>query len=111
MKWKEAASKNLLIRGIGPTLAAFGVTGGLADPKIVVFAGTSEIASNDNWESGSSTPAQIGLATDRAGAFALVPGSKDAVLLIRLQPGVYTVQVTGVGNTTGVALIEVYDTQ
>ena len=45
------------------------------------------------------------------GAFPLPAGSKDAALLITLQPGSYTVVVTGVGNTTGNALVEIYDTQ
>ena len=103
--------KTVLIRGIGPGLTAFGVTGVLADPQIIVFSGAAPIASNDNWESGISTAAQISSASAQVGAFALPAGSKDAALLITLQPGSYTVQVTGVGNTTGVALIELYDTQ
>ena len=103
--------KTVLIRGIGPGLTAFGVTGALADPQILVFSGAAQIASNDNWESGASTSAQISSASAQVGAFALPAGSKDAALLITLQPGSYTVQITGVGNTTGVALIELYDTQ
>ena len=103
------APKTLLIRGVGPTLAAFGVTGLLADPKITVYSGSTEIAGNDNWETGNSTPAQLVGASGQVGAFALVAGSKDAALLITLQPGSYSVQVTGVANTTGVALVEIYD--
>jgi PKD repeat protein len=103
------APTTVLIRGIGPTLAAFGVTGALADPTITVFAGTNPVATNDNWEAGGVGAAQITATSVRVGAFALLPGSKDAALLITLQPGAYTVQVTGVANTTGVALVEVYD--
>ena len=43
------------------------------------------------------------------GAFALNPDSKDAALLLSLEPGAYTVQVSGVGGGTGVALVEVYE--
>ena len=43
------------------------------------------------------------------GAFAWPRGSKDAALLVTLPPGSYTVVVRGVGNTAGVALVEVYD--
>ena len=103
--------KTVLIRGIGPTLSVFGVTGALADPQIAVYAGSTQIATNDNWEVGTSTGAQIATASAKVGAFALPAGSKDAALLITLQPGAYTVLVTGVANTTGVALVEVYDTQ
>jgi PKD repeat protein len=105
------APKTVLIRGIGPALSVFGVSGVLADPQIAVFSGSTQIASNDNWEAGTSTPAQMASASVQVGAFALPAGSKDAALLVTLQPGNYTVQVTGVANSTGVALIEIYDTQ
>jgi len=105
------APKTVLVRGIGPTLATFGVTGVLADPQIAVFSGSTQIASNDNWEVGTSTAVQIANATAQVGEFPLPAGSKDAALLITLQPGSYTVIVTGVGNTTGVALVEIYDIQ
>jgi uncharacterized repeat protein (TIGR02543 family) len=101
--------KQVLVRGVGPTLAAYGVAGALADPQLTVFsaAGTA-IASNDNW----STAANAGLVAAAAAQlydFALPVGSKDAALLLTLNPGTYTAQVAGVGNTTGVALIEVYE--
>ena len=103
------APKRVLIRGIGPTLSVFGVLGVLADPQITVFANSSVIASNDNWETGTSTSDQLTAVSAQVGAFALPAGSKDAALLVTLPPGAYTVQVSGVGNTTGVALIEVYE--
>lgn len=103
--------KTVLIRGVGPTLSRFAVGGVLADPQITVFAGRNTVASNDNWETGASTAAQITAASAQVGAFALVAGSRDAALLLTLAPGTYTVQVTGVGNTSGIALVEVYDTQ
>jgi hypothetical protein len=105
------APKTLLIRGVGPGLTAFGVSGVLADPQIAVYSGNTQIASNDNWETGTNTAAQISTAAAQVGEFPLSPGSKDAALLVTLQPGIYSVAVTGVGNTTGVALIEIYDTQ
>ncbi|MFA5264995.1 MAG: putative Ig domain-containing protein, partial [Opitutaceae bacterium] len=105
------APKTVLIRGIGPTLTAYGVTAVVADPKIAVFSGVTEIASNDNWEIGTSTADQIIDASSQVGAFPLPAGSKDAALLITLQPGVYTVRVPNSGSATGVVLVEVYDTQ
>jgi hypothetical protein len=102
--------KTVLVRGVGPTLTQFGVTGVLADPQIAVFSGTTVIATNDNWETGTVL-GQIATTSAQVGAFALVPGSRDAALVVALQPGSYTVQITGVGNTTGVALVEIYDTQ
>lgn len=102
--------KTVLIRGVGPSLAAFGVTGVLADPRITVFSGATQVASNDNWETGTNTREEINAASTQVGAFALVAGSRDAALLVTLAPGNYTVQVTGPGTTTGIALIEIYDT-
>ncbi len=105
------APKTLLIRGVGPTLTSLGVNGVLVNPQIALYSGSTQIAANDDWGTGSSTPAQIVAVSAQVGAFALPLGSKDAALLVTLQPGIYTVHVTGVGNTTGVALVEVYDTQ
>jgi hypothetical protein len=98
--------KNVLIRGIGPTLAALGVAGALADPKLVLFNGSStKLQENDDWD---GSPA-LAAAFSAAGAFPLVAGSKDAALLATLEPGSYSVQVAGVGGAAGVALVEIYE--
>ena len=102
-----SGTRRLLIRAVGPTLGAFGVTGTLADPKLDVFAAnaTTALASNDNWDA-TATPTATQTA---AGGFALTAGSKDAVLIVNLAPGSYTAQVSGVGATAGVALVEIYE--
>jgi hypothetical protein len=104
-------TKTVLIRGIGPTLATFGMTGVLPDPQITVFSGGAQVAANTGWGTGITTAAQLTSASALVGAFPLPSGSKDSALLITLQPGAYTVEVTSVSGATGVALIEVYDTQ
>lgn len=96
--------KTVLIRGVGPALVGLGIADALADPKLDLFSGSTVIRSNDNW-SGSGESA----AATRVGAFPLGIGSKDAVLLVTLPPGAYSAQVSSVGATTGVALVEVYD--
>jgi hypothetical protein len=40
---------------------------------------------------------------------ALDAGSKDAALVLELEPGIYTAQISGVGDSTGVALAEIYE--
>lgn len=95
--------KRLLLRAIGPTLETFGVTGALSDPKLELYGPSGRIMANDNWD--SSVRAQFA----PAGAFDLTSGSRDAVLLVTLPPGNYTAQVSGVGGTTGVALVELYE--
>jgi len=102
--------KTVLIRGVGPTLSAFGVTGVLAAPQITLFSGNLQVASNAGWGIGNNV-AQIAATFAQVGAFALSTGSLDAALVATLQPGTYTVQITGVNNTSGVALLEVYEVQ
>ncbi|WP_414664669.1 immunoglobulin domain-containing protein [Horticoccus sp. 23ND18S-11] len=101
------APKQLLIRAVGPGLTQFGVSGVLADPQLslVPLGRDFAIATNDNWGGGTA----LQTAFTQAGAFALPSGSKDAVVVVRLPPGGYTVVVSGVGATTGTALVEVYD--
>jgi hypothetical protein len=102
------APRRLLVRAIGPGLAAFSVDNALADPVLTVFRGSEGIAQNDNW-SDSPDAAQVAQAAVALAAFPLAKGSKDAALLLELAPGAYTVQVAGAGGSTGVALVEVYE--
>jgi uncharacterized protein (DUF1800 family) len=108
-------NKQVLIRGVGPTLSTFGVTGTLADPILTVFnAAGAVVASNDNWitpvGTGAATQTQLSAAFTAVGAFALAtsPG-RDSAVLTTLAPGSYTVQVAGPGTTSGNALVEVYE--
>jgi Ice-binding-like/Putative Ig domain len=103
--------QTVLIRGDGPVLATYGVTGVLADPKITLFSGGTQMATNAGWATGPSTVSDITSASAQVGAFPLPTGSKDSALLVTLQPGSYTIEVTSVSGATGVALVEVYDTQ
>ncbi len=100
--------KRVLIRGVGPSLAQFGVTGVLARPQLSVAAGTTVLSTNAG-VSTSADAAAIAAASAKVGAFALLTNSQDAAILINLAPGAYTAQVSGVGATTGAALIEVYE--
>ncbi len=106
-------SKTLLIRAVGPTLAGFGVSGALADPSLTVFgraAGAtadSALLTNNDWGTNAGAANTAAVAA-RVGAFALANGSKDAAVVVTLPPGAYTVQASGVGNTTGTALVEIY---
>jgi uncharacterized delta-60 repeat protein len=110
------ASKTVLIRGIGPGLAAFGVNGTLADPVLKVFdAGGNLVAENLAWGNQTSAGsnqvagADIASVNSSVGAFALVAGSADTALMANLPPGAYTFQVTSASNATGEALGEVYE--
>ena len=94
-------SRRLVIRAVGPGLGAFGVTGTMSDPKIELYSGQTKVGENDNWDASTLAAQQT------VGAFALTSGSRDAVLVTTLNPGGYTVQITG--GTTGVVLVEAYE--
>jgi hypothetical protein len=101
--------KRLLIRAAGPALAQFGVSDVLADPQLALFKGSVEWLSNDNWSSDAANAASVVAAGNSVGAFALTAGSKDSALVASLDPGAYSIQVSGVGGTTGKAIVEAYD--
>ncbi len=97
-------SRSLLIRAVGPGLESFGVTGVLNDPSITLLHDQDVEASNDDW-GGNTTVRQT---AEEVGAFPLESNSNDAALLTSLPPGVYTAQVTGAANQSGVVRVEVY---
>ena len=104
------APKRLLVRGVGPTLATFGATGLLADPKLQIFRNGTVIAENDNWSAVAADATAITAASTRTGAFALPAASKDAAMIVTLAPGAYTAQVGAAdGTASGVALVEIYE--
>lgn len=104
-----AASRRVLIRAVGPTLAAFGVQDGLAAPKLeLIDSRGTRLRRAEAW-SAEADASDVEGAALVAGAFALDADSKDAAIVATLLPGNYTVQVSGVNNTTGPALVEVYD--
>jgi sugar lactone lactonase YvrE len=104
-----SGTETLLVRGDGPSLAAFGVSGALAQVSLKVFdSGGNQIASNIGWGT-NSNPALIASTAAQVGAFSFASGSADCALIANLPPGAYTVQVAGVGSSTGVALAEIYE--
>jgi hypothetical protein len=104
-----STAKTVLIRVIGPALglAPFNLGGAMADPQLTLYdSGSNAIAANNDW---GGDPALTAAAT-RAGAFTVSdPASKDAMLLITLAPGSYTVTGRGAGGTGGTAIVEVYE--
>ncbi|MEO6243848.1 MAG: CotH kinase family protein [Opitutaceae bacterium] len=105
--------KRLLIRAVGPTLGAFGVAGALPDPVLSLYNGSTPVATNDDWGTPSGATAASGsditAAAAAVGAFALAPGTRDAVLLLTLPAGAYTAQIAGKSRASGVILLEIYE--
>ena len=98
------ASVTVVVRAIGPSLSNFGISGALQDPTLdLVNSDGVVIRSNNDWR--DSQQSQI-IATG------LQPSDdRESALVETLAPGNYTAIVRGVGNTTGVALVEAYHLQ
>ncbi len=106
-------SKSVLIRGSGPALAAFGLSGTLPDPQLQLFqsngaGAVSLLKSNTGW----GGDAQIAATAASVGAFSWgSSATADSALLVTLPPGAYTAQVSGASGDTGIALVEIYEVQ
>ena len=97
---------NVIVRGIGPSLTAAGITGALADPTLELRDGNGALLkSNDNWKTrsdGSSQQAEIQ-------ATGVAPQSDlESALVASLPPGTFTAIVAGNNATSGVGVVEVY---
>ncbi len=96
--------KRVLLRGIGPSLAANGVPNPLADPTLTLFdSAGKERQRNDNWRDSQATEI---IATG-------IPPQNDleSAIVVTLTPGPYTAVLAGQNGTIGNGLIEVYDLQ
>jgi hypothetical protein len=91
----------ILLRAIGPSLGAFGVTDALADPVLTLKdVNGATLATNDDWQ--SSQGADIN-------ATGLAPSnSQESAILTSLPAGSYTGVVSGKGAATGLAVVEIY---
>ncbi len=120
------AKKTVLIRARGPSLAAFGVSGALPNPTMQLYSGQTMIAQNNDWQTTDplcGSPAiSCGSAQDindtGLDPCDVTPTScgLDSAILVTLPPsgsppppGPYTAIVSGVGGTTGVGIVEVFD--
>jgi hypothetical protein len=94
--------KRVVIRGLGPSLASFGITDFLADPFLQLRSSNGTLLlQNDNWKDTQRTEIE---------ATGLQPSDdRESVIVTTLVPGNYTALLTGKGGTTGVGTVEVYD--
>jgi hypothetical protein len=117
-----AGSEKVLIRGIGPGLANYGLTGVLPTPQLALYTSTGALIATDvnGWGGSPLLGPAAGVATVTpqsasaavmagVGAFSLTAGSADAAMLVTLPSGNYTAQVVGGNSTTGIGLIEIYE--
>ena len=94
--------KKVIVRGIGPSLAAANVPGVLANPLLNLFNQAGVVlATNDNWQ---DTQGPEIIASGHAPS-----NANESAIVATLMPGSYTAILSGVAGQTGVGLIEVYD--
>jgi Bacterial Ig domain len=104
------ASKNLLIRAVGPALSTYGITNALAQAQLTVYnASGGVVGANLGWSSTASNASAVSAAELQTGAFALPVGSFDSAIVGSFAPGAYTANVAGASGSTGVGLVEVWD--
>ena len=98
----SGSAQSVLIRAAGPSLSAYGVSGVLANPTMQLYSGQTVLATNDNWVDAANV--------NLIQATGLAPtNTLESAILMLLQPGAYTVVVSGVGGSTGVGIVEVFN--
>ena len=97
--------KKVIVRAIGPSLSAAGLTNPLADPFLEIHGGPANnvIGANDNWQDDEASAAQLS-------ALGLSPShDSEAATVVSLAPGAYTAVIGGRNAGAGTALVEIYD--
>jgi hypothetical protein len=96
--------KKVAIRGVGPSLASAGLTDVLADPILELRGSDSALlVQNDDWQ---DDPAQ---AAELANLGLALPDPSESGIVATLDPGTYTAILAGKDQTSGIALVEIYD--
>ncbi len=96
------APKKVVVRGLGPSLATFGISNFLADPYLELRGSSGAlIRKNDNWKDDQRNEIE--------GTTYQPTNDFESVIVATLTPGAYTALLTGNGGTTGVGTVEVYD--
>jgi hypothetical protein len=95
------AKGRVVVRALGPSLSAFGITGALQDPVLALKnANGSSVMSNDDWQESQETEInQAGLAPTE---------TRESALVTSLSDGNYTAVISGQDSETGVSVVEVY---
>jgi hypothetical protein len=100
----QAGNDRVIVRGLGPSLAAFGISNTLADPTLELRDENGVlVSSNNDWQ---DDPAQ---ATQVTAAGLAPSNTKESAIAATLPPGLYTAILAGANNGTGVGTVEVYD--
>ena len=92
--------KLVMIRAMGPSLTAAGVSPALANPSVILYAGGTQLAANDDWRTNQAVIESTGLAPTN--------DAESALLLSNPALGAYTAILRGKNLGTGIGVVEVY---
>ena len=100
----SANATAIVVRGIGPSLAQFGLAPLLADPGLELYDGNGTLlVANDDWQDNPAQASQLI-------AFGLAPqDAKESAVLMSLPPGAFTAILGGANGGTGIGLVELYN--
>ncbi len=107
------SGKKLILRAIGPSLAAYGIADPLARPALRILD-----ARGASYQNGYVYPAVVGGPTyesdladslARCGAFPISPGTRDVVIMMPFVSGSYVAEVTSGDLAAGTVLFEIYE--
>jgi hypothetical protein len=93
--------KRVIVRGIGPSLTASGITDVIDDPTLQLFGAGGQITFNDDWKDLQQADIEA----------TMIPPTDDreSAVVLTLDPAAYTAVISGKNGKTGVGLVEVYD--
>ena len=98
------SNTGIVVRGLGPSLAQFGLNPVLADPTLELHdSNGATLTTNDNWQDDPASAAQLiilGLAPQNV---------KESALVVSLPPGAFTSILAGKNGGTGIGLVEIYN--
>jgi len=99
--------KKVMVRGIGPSLGAFGIANALSDPTLEVHDSTTTLATNDDWKSRPNSTSQ----ESEVAATNLAPtNDKESAIVTTLPANAgYTAVLRGKNDATGIGVVEAYD--
>ena len=94
----------VVVRALGPSLGNAGIQDALQDPALQVVNENGEVVGeNDDWQ---------GVQQEEIEELDIEPSDKrESALVTTLTAGSYTAVVRGVGGTSGVGLVEIYNIQ
>jgi hypothetical protein len=94
--------KMVIVRALGPSLTAAGVSPVVANPSLQLFSGGTLLASNNDWQTNSNV-------NDITVSGLAPTDGLESAILVRLEPGAYTTVVSNSDGSTAIALVEVYE--